>query len=272
MGINIKYFYNNAKSVKSNNRFKCYICGSRFGKYDQLYKHTIKYHKDLLTDVTDIDKYLYDLRNPGPHICMICKINPCVWNAKKKHYSRFCENKECIDKFKEKMSKGKVDKYGTDNLLKDPERQAIMLANRKISHLYTFKDGTTINCVGKYELDFIHFCEFELRLDSTDIIPSPSSTYIKYYDPADKKDHTYMPDFYMPKYNLVIEIKDGSKYPIDAKYKSILKGKAVVKANKYNYIKIVDKKYDDFVNLLDQFNKKEYCESSSDKFIFIIPE
>ena len=38
-------------------------------------------------------------------------------------------------------------------------------------------------------------------------------------------------------------------------------------------IKIVDKKYDDFVNLIDQFNKNELVESkSNNKFIFIIPE
>ena len=273
MNINIKYYYNNAKRTKSNNRFKCYTCGSRFGEYDQLYKHTVKYHSDLIKDEENVDKYLYDLRNPGPHLCVICKTRPCVWNSKQKHYSRLCDSKECKDKFRNDFSKKMKDKYGTDNLLKDPERQAIMLANRKISHIYTFKDGTTINCVGNYELDFMHFCEYEMRLTSTDIIPAPPSTFVKYYDPADKRTHNYIPDFYIPKYNLVIEIKDGSKYPIDAKYKSVLKGKAVVKLNKFNYIKIVDKKYDDFVNLIDQFNKNELVESkSNNKFIFIIPE
>lgn len=272
MAFNIKYFYNNAYNPATYKRYKCYTCGRRFSEYNQLYKHTIKDHSDLTANEPDIDRYLYEMRNPGPHICVICKKNPCVWDKNKKKYLRMCDNPECKRVYRENFRKNMKKRYGTDNLLKDPERQAIMLANRKISHVYTFKDGITINCVGKYELDFINYCENVLHLTSEDVIPAPPSTYTQYYDPLDKKNHIYIPDFYMPKYNLVIEIKDGSKYPIESKYKAELKGKAVVKLNKYNYIKIVDKQYDNFEKLLEEFSSYDLLESKPDKFVFIIPK
>ena len=83
----------------------------------------------------------------------------------------------------------------------------------------------------------------------------------------------YIPDFYLPKYNLVIEIKDGSKYPQDSKRKSLLKDKAVIKADKFNYIKIVDKNYNDFESFLEANSERDFSEQKNDvKHIFMIPE
>ena len=82
-----------------------------------------------------------------------------------------------------------------------------------------------------------------------------------------------MPDFYIPKYNLVIEIKDGSKYPIESKAKTALKEKAVIAANMFNYIKIVDKDYSDFEDYISIRNDANYAETNDKKeYIFIIPE
>lgn len=270
--MNSKYLFNNINRVSGRKRFKCMICGERFGEYDQLYNHTVKYHKDDLDPDISIHKYLYDLRNPGPHLCFICKVRPRIWDEKRRKYRLLCGNPECKKKYRENFQRNMKKKFGTDNLLNDPERQLIMLQNRKISHIYKFKDGTEMNCVGNYEYDFLRHCEIDLNLSPEDIEPAPSFTYLKYYSPQDKKTHTYIPDFYMPKYNLVIEIKDSSKFPVDSKYKAALKCKAVVKNNKYNYIKIVDENYTDFEKLLDSFKDSDLTETNQDHFIFIIPE
>lgn len=270
--MNLKYFYNNVNRVTGRRRFKCMICGERFGEYDQLYKHTEKYHKDNIEPGESINKMLYDLRNPGPHLCQICKVRPRVWDEKRKKYHILCDSPECKKKYRENFQRNMKKKFGTDNLLNDPERQVIMLENRKISKIYKFKDGTEIHCVGNYEYDFLNYCENNLGFTPEDIESAPSSTYLKYYNPQDKKNHIYIPDFYMPKYNLVIEIKDGSKYPIDSKYKAMLKCKAVVKNNKYNYIKIVDENYDDFDKLIKTFEDNDMTETNQDHFVFIIPE
>lgn len=267
-----KYYFNNINKVSGRRRFKCMTCGERFGEYEQLYKHTVKYHSDLLEPNENVDKYLYDLRNPGPHLCIMCKVRPRMWDVKRRKYRILCGSPECKKKYRERFQRNMIKKFGTDNLLNDPERQLIMLENRKISKTYTFKDGTEMTCVGNYEYDFLNYCENELSFTPEDITPAPSSTYLRYYNPQDKRSHIYIPDFYMPKYNLVIEIKDGSKYPLDSKYKAALKCKAVVKNNKYNYIKIVDENYDDFVKLLDSFKDNDVTETNQDHFIFIIPE
>lgn len=268
-----KYYYNNSKSSTSGRRrFKCETCGQRFGEYDQLYKHTIKYHKDLLEPGEDVDKYLYDLRNPGPHLCVLCKKRPRVWDSKRKKYRILCDSLECKKAYRERFQRNMMKKFGTDNLLKDPERQAIMLQNRHIAKEYKFKDGTIYTCIGNYEYEFLGYCEKELGLTTQDIIPAPESTYLKYYNPVDKKTHTYMPDFYISRYNLVIEIKDSSKFPVDSKFKAMLKSKTVVKNNKYNYIKIVDGKYDDFVGLLKTLEQFEVAEDNQSSHIFIIPQ
>lgn len=270
--MNLKYFYNNAKSAGGRKRFKCEICGQRFGEYNQLYKHTVKYHEDNFEEGEDIHKYLYDLRNPGEHLCIMCKKKPRLWDKKRKKYRILCGSPECKKAYRERFQRNMIKKFGTDNLLKDPERQLIMLQNRKISKPYKFKDGTEFVCVGKYEYDFMNYCENTLNLTPEDIEPAPDFTYLQYYNPTDKKNHIYMPDFYMRKYNLVIEIKDGSKYPIDSKYKAELKCKAVVKNNKYNYIKIVDENYDDFVKLLKTLEDYDIAENNQEQYIFVIPQ
>jgi hypothetical protein len=267
-----KYTYNNKKRVGGRRRFKCLDCGQRFHEFMQLYHHAEKFHKDLIGD-EDVYRYLYEKRNPGPYICPICNKNPREWNDKTHKYRRICRSPECIKKAREKYSKNMKRVYGTDNLLTDPARQEEMLKNRSISGIYTFEDGVKISYVGEYEHDFIMHCVDKLGYGSMDVINCPSKLYLNYYDPYTQKNRFYMPDFYIPKYNLVIEIKDGSKFPRDSKAKAKLKEAAVIKANKFNYVKIVEKVYSDFDGLIEMFNNDAYAEKHFDKdFVFIIPE
>ena len=267
-----KYRYNNKKKVTGRRRFKCMDCGQRFGEFNQLFNHATKYHADLIGD-EDPYKYLYEKRNPGPYICPICKKNPREWDPKKRKYTRICNDPKCKEEARKQFQKNMKRVYGTDNLLNDPERQAELLANRSISGKYKFPDGVEIIYVGTYELDFLEHCVNHFSWDSTDVIPCPISLFIEYYDPYTKKKRWYMPDFYIPKYNVVIEIKDGSKYPVESKAKAVLKEQAVIKANRFNYIKIVDKDYTDFDDFIETRNDAHYAEEKDkNNFIFIIPE
>jgi hypothetical protein len=77
----------------------------------------------------------------------------------------------------------------------------------------------------------------------------------------------------LPKYNLIIEIKDASKYPVDSKALMVLKENAVIKANKFNYIKIVEKDYRDFDEFIESFTENHFSmEKHDNNFTFIIPE
>lgn len=268
----MKYLFNNVKKVTGGRRFKCYDCDQRFGTYEQLVKHAEKYHKELIGD-EDINKYLYDKRNPGDHLCVICKVRPQVWQAGKMRYYRYCDNPECRKKARENFRKNMKRIYNTDNLLNDPERQASMLANRSIAGTFKWKSGATEGYIGKYELDFLQYCENKLGLCETDIIAAPPSTFVKYYDPIGKRERYYIPDYFYPAINLIIEIKDGSKYPLDSKAKTVLKEKEVIKQDAHNYIKIVEKDYDDFNKLIEKLKQMEIVENKKNvKHIFIIPE
>ena len=267
-----KYTYNNKKKVGGRRRFKCLDCGQRFHEFMQLYNHAEKFHKDLIGD-KDVYRYLYEKRNPGPYICPICNKNPREWNDKNHKYRRICSAPECKKKARELYSKNMKRVYGTDNLLTDPARQEEMLKNRSISGIYTFQDGAQISYVGEYERDFIMHCIEKFGYASTDLINCPRKYYLEYYDPYTEKNRFYMPDFYIPKYNLVIEIKDGSKYPIDSKAKAKLKEKAVVDSKLFNYVKIVEKVYTDFDSVIEMFNNDSYAENHFDKdFVIVIPE
>lgn len=267
-----KYRYNNKRKVTGRRRFKCMDCGQRFAEFNQLKLHAERYHQDLIQG-EDIYKYLYEKRNPGPYICTICKKRPRVWNDKSHKYSRICDNPECAKKSREIFSKNMKKVYGTDNLAKDPEYQTMLLANRSITKVFEFPDGGKINCVGEYELDLLNYLVKNYNYSSLDIVECPASLYVQYYDVHTERKRYYIPDFFIPKYNLVIEVKDGSKYPVDSKAKAIMKEQAVVKLDKFNYIKIVDKDYSDFDNFIKSFEENHFSDEKRDtEHIFIIPE
>lgn len=268
----MNYLFNNIKKVTNYRRFKCYDCNQKFNTYEQLVKHVGIYHKALVGKM-DINQYLFDRRNPGDKLCVICKKNPRIWQPKKMNYSRYCDDPSCKQRAREAFRKNMKRVYGTDTLLTDPEHQAAMLANRSISGIFTWKTGETIPYTGKLELDFLEHCENELELGCTDITSCPPWTYTTYYDPVGKMERFYMPDFFLPTFKLVIEIKDGSKYPLDSKAKVKLKELAVIKRDDFNYIKIVEKDYVDFDILMRKLQENGCVERGNDGgYIVVIPK
>ena len=135
-----------------------------------------------------------------------------------------------------------------------------MLKNRNISGTYTFSDGKTkLDYVGSYELDFLKFYDLELKGSPLDLIECPF-TFEYIYENAR---HFYIPDFYIPTLNLIIEIKDGAESNQtnqaiinSSQVKEKLKDQAVIDAGKFNYIKIRDKHYDDFIQLIEVIKER----------------
>ena len=80
----------------------------------------------------------------------------------------------------------------------------------------------------------------------------------------DKKTHLYIPDYWMPSYNLMVEIKDGGEKPNtnpaflkETRYKVYLKDEVMRKQTKYNYIRISGKNYGPFVETLYNITHSE---------------
>jgi len=109
---------------------------------------------------------------------------------------------------------------------------------------YTLPSNKIIKLKG-YEPQFLDFVFNNNLLNEKDINYSPKR--IKYFQ--DNKVRYYYPDFYIPKYNLIVEIK--SKYIAKLQTENNLNNKklGVIEAG-YNYCLIIDNNFSNFVNLI----------------------
>lgn len=250
------------KKAKRPKVWRCPDCSNRYTSYQLLANHVEKLHKDNIPEGVTVKQYLFNARNNKTYqLCVICKKNKTAWNELSGRYNRFC-SEEC---------KKKAAKIAEDNLKKktgktrkermsDPEVQKEMLKNRTISGTYTFSDNKTkLDYVGSYELDFLKFYDTVLKGSPLDLTECPFTfEYI-----WENKKHIYIPDFYMPNINLIIEIKDGAKSNQTnqaiietSQAKEILKDKAIADSGKFNFIKIRDKEYDDFIQLIELLKER----------------
>mgnify|MGYP003592164124 CR=1 FL=1 len=257
--------------------WRCPDCSSRYKSLPLLINHTEKEHKDSIPDGVTTKQYLFNRRNHKSfQICVICKKNKTKWNEEAGRYNRFC-SEEC---------KAKAAKIAEDNLkkktgktrserLKDPETQKEMMNNRSISGEYTFINKVTkLHYVGSYELDFLKFYDVILKGDPLDLMECPF-TFDYIYE---NEKHVYIPDFYIATLNLIIEIKDGKESNqtnqaiIDSsQVKEKFKDQAVIDSGKFNFIKIRDKNYDDFINAIAILKERNMSGDNFDPLI-INPE
>ena len=114
----------------------------------------------------------------------------------------------------------------------------IFKKQQKNSHMITAYDDI-LSYQGTYELDFIKTC----KIYNINII---NSSHRILYNTTDGKKHYYYPDFYIKELNLIIEIKSNYTYEKDLEV-NILKQQATIN-NGFDYIFIIDKKYDEFLN------------------------
>jgi hypothetical protein len=165
---------------------------------------------------------------------------PTAWNPVTERYERFAdeaERKQYREEFKARM----MQKYGKTALTDDPEHQQKMLAGRSIGQVYTWLDGSTTEITGLYEQHFLHFIETVYGFKS-EYLTQPPTIYYK----DGEKTRFYLPDFYIPSLNLIIEIKGGNEhYQKRDEYKEKLKADAAV-AEGFDFVQVNDKLYSPF--------------------------
>jgi hypothetical protein len=165
---------------------------------------------------------------------------PTEWNSVTERYERFANEKErqqYREDFKAKMMK----KYGKTALTDEPDHQRKMLSNRSIGQKYTWLDGSTSEVTGNYEAHFLHFIETIYGFKKDYITEAPTI----YYKDKDKV-RFYLPDFYVPSLNVIIEIKGGNEhYQKRDEYKEKLKKDAAIREG-FEFIQINDKLYTNF--------------------------
>jgi len=206
-------------------------------------------HKDLIRPDMTGYQWLYFLLTKKDHgSCIICH-NNTDFNEKGMKYSRFCNNPECKQKYREDFKNKMFGVYHKIHLLDDPEMQKKMLASRSISGEYKWSDGSAkFTYTGSFEEDFLKFLDTQLHWPSSDVMaPSPHTYQYEY----GAKTHFYIPDAYIPSLNLEVEIKDdGSALNInpESRAKDKIKDNLMkTNENNVNYIKIINKRYDEFL-------------------------
>ena len=208
-------------------------------------------HEDQLGGLSPANFY-FNFRNKKTQgKCIVCG-NKTKFNENTERYDRICSDK-CRKDYREEFRKRMIRRHGKDTLLNDPEVQKQMLERRRISGTYTWSNrkGKT-NYVGSYEKDFLRFLDMSGYSAKDIVSPSPIIIDYKY----NGEDLFYIPDFYITDLDLLVEIKGtNNHYQKREQLKEDYKDEHALKSN-HNYIKIVNKKYDEFIEVVEQIKNK----------------
>ena len=234
--------------------FKCMYCEKRLDRA-KLIAHIDKHHEELIPEGYDGARLVYDMVNKKIDSCGYCRVchKPTGWNPKLAKYDVLCDDPKCKERLREEYKKNMLRVKGTYNILNDPEQQKIMLANRRISGVYKHSDGGKIQYTGEYERKFLEFMDLFMQMPSKDII-SPGPTMEYYYNGAK---HIYIPDFYIPSINCIIEVKDGgdnlntkqSASMIASREKTLEKERIITDRGEYNYIRLTNNQFEQMIDL-----------------------
>ena len=154
------------------------------------------------------------------------------------------EHNSQSNEVKEKKIQTSLIHYGTTNPMHCQEVQEKCLKSSYRRKEYILQSGKNILLQGEepYFLDYV-FSNNLLKED--EIIYHPKG--IKYL--VENKNHYYYPDFFIPKFNLIVEVK--SWYILSIQKYTDLKIDST-KSLGYKYIMILDKKYDQFKTLIKE--------------------
>ena len=225
---------------KSTRKYRCPFCRITATR-DRLISHIEDKHEDMIPEGYSAARLLYDKINGKDYgTCMICKKKVYEWDENICRYKNLCDDPHCMAQLKARSAK---------NHLEDPEVQKKMLAGRRISGLYKFKDGTTHSYVGSYERNCFEFMDQVLNIEGKDIM-SPGPTI--YYEWNGQK-HPWILDWMYIPAMLCADVKDGGSNPNnrpmdDYRERQIAKESAIAKLGKYNYIRLTD---NNFAQLLE---------------------
>ena len=234
---------------------KCPYCGRYKPRRDEMFEHMEKYHAaELEREGLDAARALYrSTHGTTEGACMMCG-RPTAWNDATGKPRKLCDDPNCRRKMKAQYDRNLQHARGIDQhtLMSDMEHQREMLRRRHISGTHRFSDGGEVEHVGKLELAFLEFCDRVVGLRANQVLPSPEA--FPYDDPKDGQVHLYIPDYYLPDYNLLVEIKDENNgnpaFLEETRYKVPLKDEAMRKQRGYNYIRISGTNYGPFMDML----------------------
>jgi hypothetical protein len=242
--------YKKGMKLKMRNK-RCPFCPMMFDDKHKFCHHISNVHNDQVPDDAEPLEFAYSLlvNKPIGRVCTVCRKNKVNFNQSSLKYDRLCDNPKCKEEYV-KLVKGRMkDKYGKEHLLDTAEQQRKMIYNHPLAKDYKWDDEHTFRVIGSYEYNFLDYLK-SIGWSPNDIIaPSPHDYY---YTWKDGTKHLYIPDFYIPSLSLEVEIKESDNHHPRMEHSreiEYLKDAMMAKNAKQtaiNYIKIVDKDYNDF--------------------------
>ena len=246
---------------------RCPICNKDYKDVMALASHIeLKHETDVPDGWSGLKFIFYKKHGRINGKCMVCG-KDTEFNETTGKPNRLCNNPNCKIQLRKNYENNMIKKYNKTTLLNDPEFQNKMLQNRSIAKDYHWSDGTGIKrVIGSYEYDGMQFLDVFMNFKCDDIIVPAPMIFDYIYE---GKPHFYIPDAYISSLNLILEFKDGGEDPnthhkIQAvdKVKEKLKEEAVKKNGSFNYIKIEDKKYGNFIKALLELKNAEDIQES----------
>jgi len=225
---------------KTKRKYTCPYCNQKMIRSD-LVTHVQDDHEIMIPQGYNAARVVYDHINGKNYgTCFICGDKVYEWDERLWRYKNLCNKPSCRDA---------VHKKAMSNNLNDPEKQKIMLQGRKISGEYKFSDGEKRSYTGTYERKALEFMDKVMNIPSKDIAtPGPVFNYI-----YNGETHSWITDiFYIPAM-LVIDVKDGGDNPNNRpmesyREKQIEKEKAIIKDGRYNYLRLTDNNFGQFMS------------------------
>jgi hypothetical protein len=139
------------------------------------------------------------------------------------------------DDYKNKIIQTCTDKYGCENVMQSKKHFDMQSKSSLKTKKY---NNTDLTYQGTYELDFIERYYNKVIIEKTNPIQYK----------LNENTHYYHPDFYLPDYNLIIEVKSSYTYEYDLE-KNISKKEYSIKSG-FNFIFIIDKDYSQLESIL----------------------
>lgn len=219
------------KNLKSGGKYACLKCRP------EKYKETclLKYGVDNIIKVEKTHEKIKSTNLKRYGVESFAKLESFKENHKLRMMKKYgVDSFSKTEEWLEKQKQTSLERFGVENASQCAE---IFSKQQKSRYeIFEFKN-TGLFYQGTFELDFLnnYYDKFEIT----------KGPIIEYEFKNSNKQ--YFSDFYLPKFNLIIEIKSTYTFHL-AKEKNIEKQKKSISLG-YGHIFIIDKKYQEFENL-----------------------